>query len=344
MLNSEYISKENVEENKDKSNMADTSEQGETYSSILQTHNTQNYYDIEEVKPVFILENDLFGSNKPSRDQFLTHLELYRIIDATVCPGSHLRGLQRVRGMWRIYLDSETDRESLIISGISIRNKLIQVYTRNPRITQNEYPEYIKVRVKNIPCSAEDGQIERCLEFNGCDIFKLYRERLRVDGLVTNCQTGDRIAIVAPLSKPLPRTLLIGKYKALVLHQGQDNHTGQYEISCNKCLQKGHKYAQCPNDWVCRQCHKEGHRQAECDSPLSEVDDTHDQNSDGDETGVDNQEPQSKSVPQPDENTVSQISMVPLEKKQTSTNINTSVDESEKEKKTTAEETLGEKK
>ncbi|VDI75940.1 Hypothetical predicted protein [Mytilus galloprovincialis] len=255
--------------------MADTSEQGETYSSILQAHHTQNYYDIEEVKPVFILESDLFGSNKPSRDQFLTHLELYKIIDATVCPASHLRGLQRVRGLWRIYLDSETDRESLIISGISIRNKLIQVYTRNPRITQNEYPEFIKVRVKNIPCSAEDGQIERCLEFNGCEIFKLYRERLRVDGLVTNCQTGDRIAIVAPLIKPLPRTLFIGKYKAL----------------------KGHKYAQCPNDWVCRQCHKEGHRQAECDSPLSEVDETHDQNSDGDEAVVDKQEPQSKSVP-----------------------------------------------
>ncbi|CAG2199845.1 unnamed protein product [Mytilus edulis] len=290
MLNSEYNSKENVEENKDKSNMADTSEQGETYSSILQTHHTQNYYDIEEVKPVFILESDLFGSNKPSRDQFLTHLELYKIIDATVCPASHLRGLQRVRGMWRIYLDSETDRESLIISGISIRNKLIQVYTRNPRITQNEYPEFIKVRVKNIPCSAEDGQIERCLEFNGC------------------------------------------KYKALVLHQGQDNHTGHYEISCNKCLQKGHKYAQCPNDWVCRQCHKEGHRQAECDSPLSEVDETHDQNSDGDEAGVDNQEPQSKSVPQREENAVSQISIAPLDKNQTSTNINTS-DDSEKAKK-----------
>lgn len=98
---------------------------------------------------------------------------------------------------------------------------------------------------------------------------------MRVDKLVTNCQTCDRIAIVAPLSKPLPRTLIIGKNKALVIHQRQDNHTGYYKISCNKCLRKLHKYAQCSNDWVYRQCHQEGHRQSECDSSLSEVDDTH---------------------------------------------------------------------
>ncbi|VDI55888.1 Hypothetical predicted protein [Mytilus galloprovincialis] len=151
---------ENLEVNQtnDKNNMADTIE---TYSSILQKQNTKNNYDVEDVKPVFILETDLFGNTKPSRDQFLTQVELYKTIDATNCPASHPKGLQRVRGLWRIYFDSEIDRESLLTSGITIRNKYIQVYSRNPRIIVNERPIYLKIRDKNVPCSAEDGQIER---------------------------------------------------------------------------------------------------------------------------------------------------------------------------------------
>ncbi|VDI57172.1 Hypothetical predicted protein [Mytilus galloprovincialis] len=42
------------------------------------------------------------------------------------------------------------------------------------------------------------------------------------------------------------------KYKAVVLHRGQvDTRTN---ITCNKCLQEGHKSYECPNDWVCRTC------------------------------------------------------------------------------------------
>lgn len=28
--------------------------------------------------------------------------------------------------------------------------------------------------------------------------------------------------------------------RAMLIHQGQDNHTGNYEVSCNECLQKSH--------------------------------------------------------------------------------------------------------
>ncbi|VDI41483.1 Hypothetical predicted protein [Mytilus galloprovincialis] len=312
-----------VNQTNDKNNMADTIE---TYSSILQKQNTKNNYDVEDVKPVFILETDLFGNTKPSRDQFLTHIELYKTIDATICPASHLKGLQRVRGLWRIYFDSDIDRESLITSGITIRNKYIQVYSRNPRIIVNERPTYLKVRVKNVPCSAEDGQIERSLEYHGCEVIKMYRERLRVDGLLSNCQTGDRIAMVAPLSKALPRSVLIGKYRATVIHQGQENHN-QAEISCNKCLKKGHKFSQCPNDWVCLHCNKQGHRQAECNSHLSESDDTEDDNSDEDKSETEDSVQTSQSILQPipnDSQTVSAIA--PLSNDQTDTSTNKSAD------------------
>ncbi|VDI45103.1 Hypothetical predicted protein [Mytilus galloprovincialis] len=108
------------------------------------------------VKPVFILETDLFGEVKPSPDQYLTHLELYNSIDSCI-PKSHLKGLQRVRGMWRIYPDSENDRETLIIKKITVRNKLINVYSTNPKSSEYSSLLYLRVRVKDVPYSADDG-------------------------------------------------------------------------------------------------------------------------------------------------------------------------------------------
>ncbi|CAG2209533.1 unnamed protein product [Mytilus edulis] len=103
----------------------------------------------------------VFMNNKaltylPNKDQFLTHIELCKIIDANVCLGSHIKGLQRVKGMWRIYLDNDSERESMVTSGLVIRDKLVNVYTRNPRIIIHENPNHLKVRIKNVPCSADD--------------------------------------------------------------------------------------------------------------------------------------------------------------------------------------------
>lgn len=281
-----------------KNKMAENKNQGETYSSV-----TQKTFVIEsvlsDVKPVFIQETDLFGYTRPNKDQFLTHIELYKIIDANVCLGSHIKGLQRVKGLWRIYLDNDSERESMVTSGLVIRDKLVNVYTRNPRIIVHENPNHLKVRVKNVPCSADDGQIERTLEYYGCVVYKSYRERLRVDGMLTNCQTGDRIVMCDQVSKPLPRTMLVGKYIATVLHAGQ-NTDGQ-KLVCNKCLQTGHKLMQCPNDWVCRQCKKPGHKQADCTDDLSSnhEDATNEQSDANDADTEDNEAPQSQSILQP---------------------------------------------
>jgi hypothetical protein len=51
----------------------------------------------------------------------------------------------------------------------------------------------------------------------GCEIQGIFR----VDGKLTNCETGDRLVISKLLSKPIPRMLKIGKYIARVFHPGQ---------------------------------------------------------------------------------------------------------------------------
>jgi hypothetical protein len=55
----------------------------------------------------------------------------------------------------------------------------------------------------------------------GCEIQGIFRDRLRVDGQLTNFETGDRLVISKLLSKPIPRMLKIGKYIARVFHPGQ---------------------------------------------------------------------------------------------------------------------------
>ncbi|KAK3086181.1 hypothetical protein FSP39_014804 [Pinctada imbricata] len=236
-------------------NMADVS-----YSDVVQ--NNENELSINSVKPIFIEESDIFGNGIPSKDQYLTHVEMYKSVGEIV-PGSHLKGLQRVRGLWRIYLDCEEDRENIISNGLTVRRKQLQVYSNNPRVAKFNNPSHLKVRVKNVPCSADDGQIVRCLEQLGCVIHNFFRERLRVDGMLTNCQTGDRIIICDPVPKALPRSVTIGKYRANIIHRDQNESLARKII----CFREGHRLRECPNDWVCSTCHNEGHKQA--DYPLS---------------------------------------------------------------------------
>jgi hypothetical protein len=68
----------------------------------------------------------------------------------------------------------------------------------------------IRNKVKNIPLSADDDQIHRTLTLEGCNIEGIFKEKLRVDGRLTNCDTGDTLVISKPLPHPLPRSLQIG--------------------------------------------------------------------------------------------------------------------------------------
>ena len=171
--------------------------------------------------------------------------------------------LQRVRGLWRIYLDNQEDRELLLSSTLVLRNKSVNFYTRNPRYAFKEKTDTTKVRVKDIPLSADDGQIIKALEDHNWDIVKFFRERLRIDNYLTNCQTGDWIIICNPIDTSLPRSLVMGKYRATILHYGQPKPWAE-KLKCSKCLGNGHKANECVVDWRCRICGVLGHKQSEC--------------------------------------------------------------------------------
>ena len=49
----------------------------------------------------------------------------------------------------------------------------------------------------------------------GCELVdNPSREKLRVDGKLTNCETGDRIVFVKPLKAPLPKEMRMGFFSS----------------------------------------------------------------------------------------------------------------------------------
>ena len=114
------------------------------------------------------------------------------------------------------------------------------MYLQNPHNPSRYQPYSIRIKIKNVQRSADDGQIDRALTLEGGEIQGIFRERLRVDGKLTNCETGDRLLIGKLLSKPIPRMLKISKYIARVFHPGQPgfqnrNYTQDSDKTCHKC-------------------------------------------------------------------------------------------------------------
>lgn len=285
------------EQNQNKTNMASfsevvsnnnrTSDSHDTPSKIDETNDPSNF-----VKPIFLKDVDVHGLTKPERSLWLTNVEIYRAIDEKI-PAERIKGIQRIREMWRIYIDNEEDKLSLLVSGINLRGRQVPLYSQNPRNPGFLRPDTIRIKVRNVPISADDGQIHRALELHGSDIQGFFRERLRVNGKLTNCQTGDRIVISKILEQPIPRNIQIGKYMAIVLHSGQpefQNRKGDGEgnvKTCHKCLQPGHLMAHCSSDWVCKTCKIPGHKMIDCPSALQDDNSTQYQEQDNDNVAND---------------------------------------------------------
>lgn len=181
---------------------------------------------------VFLQEASLFGDRKPNYTEFIKHQEMYLAI-GSVIEATHITGLQRVNGMWRIYIDNLEDKATLIASWVTLRGKNLPILRTNPLRYDNE--NVTRVRVQNIPLSADDGFITRAFVLKGIDVISIMREKLRINSKLTNCETGDRLINVKTitLKEPLERFMQIGQFKAKIIHKGQAKKT----LKCGKCLE-----------------------------------------------------------------------------------------------------------
>ena len=217
-------------------------------------------------KPVFLKESDLFGTRKPTKEQWLSNVELYKTLSSMI-PAGDLLGIQRVGSLWRLYIDNIANRVEHVTIGVSLRGVNIPLYERNPFIPDRT--DQLRIRIKDVPLSADDSIITKTFQNLGCTLIEPpSHEKLRVDGKLTQCETGDRILFVKPLKEPLQKTIKVGMFRATIYHVGQSPRTQ----TCGKCLQEGHRFNECDNDWVCRSCKECGHKIADC--PYAEVSET----------------------------------------------------------------------
>ena len=259
--------------NKQKDNLSDSGEfktnMAASYADTLrsdQTQNTNNMNESNMVKPIFIKDQDIFGSVTPTRNMWVTNVELYKAIGQVVKPQC-IKGIQRIQNMWRIYMENERDKRTLLAQGINLRGRHVNFHMQNPRYANRG--SVVRIRVKNVPLSADDGLIEYALTQHNVNVVIMWHERLRVDNKATNCLTGDRIVLTKDLPEPLPRFMQVGKYTAKIFHPGQVIEDNRQDKVYHKCLEAGHLFFNCQNDWKCKRCQQSGHKMIDCPLELT---------------------------------------------------------------------------
>ena len=92
------------------------------YQFPKQGYTQSHYRESENVKPIFLKDEDVFGSRKLERLLWLTNVEMYKAI-GDKAQAQCIKGIQRVCETWRIYMDNEEDRQSLLVQGINLRGR-----------------------------------------------------------------------------------------------------------------------------------------------------------------------------------------------------------------------------
>ncbi|XP_041484289.1 uncharacterized protein LOC121430923 [Lytechinus variegatus] len=210
-------------------------------------------------KPIFIKHKDIPSVNENT----LTNQEVYKCLLSSV-QGREIKGVQKIGGLWRLYIESQNSRIKLITNGINMRNANVTVYDTNPFLSAGK-ENSLRLVIRDIPLSAHDTLIADELDKLNCKILgPIIYQRLRVDGQLTDCFTGDRVVYIQPPPKPLPRFLTFGPFKGKIFHFGQIPSTQRSTVVCSRCLSEGHHRSLCSNPVVCRRCKQPGHLQMQC--------------------------------------------------------------------------------
>ena len=139
----------------------------------------------------------------------------------------------------------------------NIHRQSMPILQTNPQ--RLDYEHTVRIRVQNVPVSADDGIITRPLVLRGLDIISSYHEKLRIDYKLTNCETG--IVKALSLKEALPRCMQFGQFKAKVILRGHVLKT----LKCAKCFEQRYMSRDCTNDWKCNLCMQPGHKRGgEC--------------------------------------------------------------------------------
>ena len=185
-------------------------------------------------EPLFFRNTDIDSENNP-----VTVLEVCNAMSRSVGARS-VDGAQQIRGIWRLYTKSKESRVQLLVKGISIRGRRVELSETNPRNTKQDDPSapVEKIVFKDIPLSVDNKQIMSYLKEHShvqltTDV-RYSRER-NEDGSLSNYRNGDRFVFaLQPVVPPLKTKDNIGTFTARIFHHSQN-------LTCKACNLPGHR-------------------------------------------------------------------------------------------------------
>ena len=222
----------------------------------------ENANNTAAILPVFIKHSDMGLTMQQQVNTYDICKELFKVVDQET-----IRTVQRVRGLWRIYLKTEDARMKLMVQGFCWKSRSVRIYDKNPYHATTTLPDpsikTVKVIISNLPESVENNEIEAMLKRMGCKIeAKLREEFIRDDdGKITSIRNGNRSILVEEehiQSNPLPRFAFCGNWKCNIFYRNQPRNQKR-DVTCYHCGQVGHTQKQCKNERQCKACHQYGH-------------------------------------------------------------------------------------
>ena len=185
--------------------------------------------------------------------------ELYQVIKR-----EELEGVQRVRGLWRIYVTSGEARMKLLSVGFSINGYSVRPYDQNPYrpLISNNDPmqQTTKVTISNLPLSIANEEIETMLRGMQCELqTKVAYEYVRDDdNRLTSIKNGNRSVLVATghlHNHPLPRNAHCANWRCNIWYFNQPKPV----LKCFNCGGTGHTNKWCRGERICKACGDTGH-------------------------------------------------------------------------------------
>ncbi len=125
-----------------------------------------------------------------------------------------VRGAQRIRNLWRIYVNTSEARFKLLSSGIDLAYQHINLMHETPYAISNSN-KTVKITLADVKIHVSNSYIESQLKAHGVRLtapvkYSFIRDK---NGSVTPFQNGERFTYAeytSTTTHPLPRCILIG--------------------------------------------------------------------------------------------------------------------------------------
>ena len=213
------------------------------------------------VTPLFMKHMDLGVSNTTQISGYALSKEIEHVISR-----DEIDGIQRIGGLWRLYVKTEEAKIKLLAEGLTYNDLSVPLSNENPFLRNNYRKVHekrgTKVLIQNLLLSVPGSEIEKMLEqlktkaISGIN-YEYERDENRE---LTSIKNGTRSVLIEHdhlALNPLPRFALCGNWRCRIFYRDQPN----VEKVCYHCYEKGHVAHQCKNDRVCRICRKSGHEE-----------------------------------------------------------------------------------